>query len=1661
MKAVKLFLAVSFLTTVIVWQLAHRGPERGAPGAPSEHLASSAQDPNDSTERRTPVRHESSATAAVPTGRPASASVGTMDPFEQRSLEERIRAAQRWFAYAGNSSNGAPRLVASVRAQKFDFIAEDDGVSVRPWSTSTNWSWRMGSAGASNVAPKAEKGRATYTRGAGVTEWFENGALGVEQGFTLDTADGDTTRRMPLRVATELRPKLRPEADGVDFVDANGDAQLHYDSLHAYDADGKTLRSWMEVVKSEVRNPKSENSPSATAATYQISLAVDTSGAKYPITIDPVISLATERIRHPGPVAGDLFGVTVAVYGNMIALGAPKHQVGAVPDAGVVYLFIRDNNCDEEWTLLQKVESPNPYNNGQFGRALSIGNGALAVAAHRLATSGGGGDVLEDVVHVFQPSPTNSSLWTWRATLKDPDQNAGVDPTNYFGCSISVNAQGTHVAVGSPRAWSEGGQFPFRTGEVFFYGRDTGGPENWGVIHTYQPPFFVPNARFGRSVAMDGDRIAVGAPGYFSQPPNTNGSVFVIETSPGAQGPARDELPAPVLPGSQALRGFGERVALSGNQLAVAAADSTTLVVYERRVTYPAGVASVQWSHGLLNSSTLPFVIPGSKFAQVISLSQGTLLASYQTLEYGGEDVENDLPIFVRVDSLVRFEHQGDAGGDPAVNWTREASAPVETFNLRGLANAVVAGNLTVLTSTNDNLGGTNFNFGLAVAMRRQGGTWAATQRFVAGLPLASNDLAGTSIAVSDDLLVVGAPGYDVGGVADSGAVHVFRRLSGLQTDAATTTPTHGWMLAATLFNDTPQTNGRLGESVAVKDGLVVAGAPGRDSAGGTVWIWKRASEAADVWTGEVVLGAPSGAPGWKFGSAVSFNGTTLAVGSPFAGAGRAHLFQRGTTNDWPVLQTLLPRAIDGRFGAALDLDEADNLIVGSPDANVNGPQSGEAYIYRRTETPSGPEWVEEADPGSFVNGGHTGASVAIDRGWAFVGSPGEVIDSGRSGIVRVYARNNIPGNLWEPVTTLEAPASLAGVAHFGTAIALDEHTAVIGAPGGTNPGSAFVYSRVHGGAGAWRYTAKLLDPCNEAGDGFGSSIALDHDRIFVGSPQVDILSAGHAGTVTLFERQGAKWTLQREVPDDSNHRIGSAVAVSGDWMVIGSSGDWDTFTEGPADGGQVYVLRRHDGANGAWNVVQHVVNPAGFGVDTERFGQAVDISDRVFVVGSEIGTHTFELTADGQVTSLGRLVENVIGETLGRAVAIHGQRIAVAAFNTVSFFVRTNEYTARFGEIFVQTHWLREARQSVGYAAAVDLSDTTAVVGSPGDVSVSEPAFGTVSVFERDQGGAGRWGRVAYFTDPDVFGDELFLPAFGTSVALDGDTLVVGTWYPDQQGSGESGSGSIFQRHAGGFNHWGKVAEVGGPVVAVSGDWVASGYNWPPPEADETGDGSFRYVALHHRNAGGPDQWGEAQRFFAPNTSRAHTWNFGAAVALDGSTLVIGAPGERRTAIDSTPGRAFIYDVPLNSLQIWKDTLFAGQYFTAPVTPFSGQAAGNLGDPDNDGVPNAWEAYHGTSPLLADAALAGLSPQGLNPATSEFVVRWREAIDPQGLSVKLQWSRDLGQWFGSGAGPTVGDTKVFTITTVESHADHVIKEGRLPAGSDTKIFTRLVLVGP
>ena len=117
--------------------------------------------------------------------------------------------------------------------------------------------------------------------------------------------------------------------------------------------------------------------------------------------------------------------------------------------------------------------------------------------------------------------------------------------------------------------------------------------------------------------------------------------------------------------------------------------------------------------------------------------------------------------------------------------------------------------------------------------------------------------------------------------------------------------------------------------------------------------------------------------------------------------------------------------------------------------------------------------------------------------------------------------------------------------------------------------------------------------------------------------------------------------------------------------------------------------------------------------------------------------------------------------------------------------------------------------RNNDQFGSAVAISGDTAVVGSPfhdhGDCPEGTEycSYGTVFVFERDHGGPDNWGESAEiivdYRDPNQ--------GFGSSLAIEGDTVVVGTessWWPATEGGMY-----IFEREQNGSNTWRQVAEV------------------------------------------------------------------------------------------------------------------------------------------------------------------------------------------------------------------------------------------------------------
>jgi hypothetical protein len=132
-------------------------------------------------------------------------------------------------------------------------------------------------------------------------------------------------------VTGDLRAEVEAGGQAVNFVGREGERVLRYDKLAAWEADKKPLRAWMEAEGRELR------------------LAVDDTGAAYPLTIDPMLSQQAKLTASDG-AASDLFGLSVAVGGETAVVGADSDDVGANENQGSAYFFV------QTFTVLQGAQ---------------------------------------------------------------------------------------------------------------------------------------------------------------------------------------------------------------------------------------------------------------------------------------------------------------------------------------------------------------------------------------------------------------------------------------------------------------------------------------------------------------------------------------------------------------------------------------------------------------------------------------------------------------------------------------------------------------------------------------------------------------------------------------------------------------------------------------------------------------------------------------------------------------------------------------------------------------------------------------------------------------------------------------------------------------------------------------------------------------------------------------------------------------------------------------------------------------------------------------------------------------------------------------------------------------------------------------------------------
>ncbi len=269
-----------------------------------------------------------------------------------------------------------------------------------------------------HVRPSAGSNRVEYRRGA-LTEWYVNGPLGLEQGFTLSRRPGKANGQ-PLRIAMDLSGDLSAatEGSGMKLTRNNGVTVLRYAGLTARDANGK------ELTASLVIEPK------------KLLLEIDDSAACYPVTIDPTIqnfTLTASNVEN-----GDEFGISVAIDGNTVVVGTSV--VGPMQE-GAAYVFVKPANGWRNMTQTAALTSSDEQNGDSFGNSVAVSGNSIVVGAARATVNGNN---QQGAAYVFV-KPTNG--WTNMTETAKLTPSDGA-PFAYFGTAIAI--RGNTVVVGSP-----------------------------------------------------------------------------------------------------------------------------------------------------------------------------------------------------------------------------------------------------------------------------------------------------------------------------------------------------------------------------------------------------------------------------------------------------------------------------------------------------------------------------------------------------------------------------------------------------------------------------------------------------------------------------------------------------------------------------------------------------------------------------------------------------------------------------------------------------------------------------------------------------------------------------------------------------------------------------------------------------------------------------------------------------------------------------------------------------------------------------------------------------------------------------------------------------------------------------------------------------------
>lgn len=364
-----------------------------------------------------------------------------------------------------------------------------------------------------------------------------------------------------------------------------------------------------------------------------------------------------------------------------------------------------------------------------------------------------------------------------------------------------------------------------------------------------------------------------------------------------------------------------------------------------------------------------------------------------------------------------------------------------------------------------------------------------------------SYDYFGSAIAIKGNYALIAAHLSDTADDYNIGAIYVLQWEQGY------------WQQFQSLQPMQLHRQAVFGKAVAINDNYSMIGAylskNLQNIATGAVYLYQHQPE---QWELTQILYPQNVETEACFGAAIALEESWAAIGA-YNGynaqgkpTGTVDLY-RLEGEYWQFEQRLQPPNGDSGDGFGYALAMSGNLLaVGAYRANTpDGVSGGAVYLFQQ----QGNDWqlIETLQPSDLSIGDGFGASIALENDVLLIGAPYQ-----STGVVYVYHHLV---RKWQPVQKWQ-PKDLREGEKFGNSLDISGKLAIVGAQYGSSPnyprsGATYTFER---DSDRWKPKLKLYGSDCQSGDHFGYAVAIDGNRVLVGTPKATIFGEKDAGSV-------------------------------------------------------------------------------------------------------------------------------------------------------------------------------------------------------------------------------------------------------------------------------------------------------------------------------------------------------------------------------------------------------------------------------------------------------------------------------------------------------------------------------------------------------------------